>query len=511
MTSKARIPHTTTETVDVVIVGAGFGGLGMAIKLKQAGNDNFVILEKDLEVGGTWRDNSYPGCACDVQSHMYSFSFEGKPDWSRRYAPWHEIQQYILTTTDRYGLRPHIRFGQEVTAANFDEHTGLWTIRTGSGDTLIARHWVLATGPLHVPQYPTIKGLENFKGKVFHSARWDHDYDLTGKNVVSIGTGGSAVQYLPEIAPKVKQLYAFQRSPAWVIPRDERQYSWLSKRLFTALPSLRKLHRARLYWSNESRVWPIFNPALARGLQKLAEAFIRLQVKDKETARKLTPNYTLGCKRILISNKYYPTFNRNNVELVTDGILEVRENSIATRDGVERPADCIILGTGFIVDPRIYMKNFELTGIGGRKLNDDWKDGAEAYYGTTVSGYPNMYQLVGPNTALGHNSIIFMIECQTQHILNCMNLLKQQGGDYINVRADVQTTFNRRIQEKLQGTVWTSGCQSWYQQADGKNFTIWPASTWRFWLETRDLAPGAYEVVRCRESRGQLTPETVAL
>ncbi len=221
-------------------------------------------------------------------------------------------------------------------------------------------------------------------------------------------------------------------------------------------------------------------------------------MKDKETARKLTPDYTLGCKRILISNKYYPTFNRENVELVTDGILEVRENSIVTSDGVERPADCIILGTGFIVDPRVYMKDFELTGLGGRNLNDDWKDGAEAYYGTTVSGYPNMYQLVGPNTALGHNSIIFMIECQVQHILNCMNLLKQQGGDYIDVRQDVQEKFNARVQEKLKGTVWTSGCQSWYQQADGKNFTIWPASTWRFWLETRDLAPGAYAVVRCK-------------
>ncbi len=254
MTSKAHIPGTTTEVVDVVIVGAGFGGLGMAIKLKQSGNDNFVILEKENEVGGTWRDNSYPGCACDVQSHMYSFSFEGKPDWSKRYAPWQEIQQYILDTTDKYGLRQHLRFGQEVVSANFDEGTGQWTIRTGSGDTLIARHWVLATGPLHVPQYPTIKGLESFKGKVFHSARWDHDYDLTGKNVVSIGTGGSAVQYLPEIAPQVKQLYAFQRSPAWVIPRDERLYSSLSKKMFAAFPALRKLHRARLYWSNESRV-----------------------------------------------------------------------------------------------------------------------------------------------------------------------------------------------------------------------------------------------------------------
>ena len=510
MTSQAAISGTSTTRVDVVIVGSGFGGLGMAIKLKESGNDNFVILEKDNEVGGTWRDNTYPGCACDVQSHMYSFSFAGKADWSKRYASWYEIQQYILDTTEHYGLRNHIRFGQEVNAAHFDQHTGLWTIHTGTGARFITRHWVLASGPLHVPQYPKIKGLEKFKGKLFHSARWEHDYDLTGKQVVSIGTGGSAIQYLPEIAPQVKTLSVFQRSPAWVIPRDERGYSALSKKLFGRLPMLRKLHRARLYWTNESRVWPIFNPALARALQKLAEAFIRFQVKDADTARKLTPDYTLGCKRILISNKYYPTFNRDNVELVTEGIAEIRGHSIVTRDGVERPADCIILGTGFIVDPRIYMKDFSLTGLPGHNLNEDWKEGAEAYYGTTVSGYPNMYQLVGPNTALGHNSIIFMIECQVQHILNCINKLKQEGGDYIDVRPETQQRFNTRVQSKLKGTVWDSGCQSWYQQADGKNVTIWPASTWRFWLETRKLAADAYRVVHCPASQQAQHAEAAA-
>ena len=508
MTSQAALAGTSTSVVDVVIVGSGFGGLGMAIKLKESGNDNFVILEKDNEVGGTWRDNSYPGCACDVQSHMYSFSFAGKPDWSKRYAPWNEIQRYILDTTEQYDLRRHIRFGQEVTGAHFDDRTGQWTLDTASGDQFITRHWVLASGPLHVPSYPKIKGLERFKGKVFHSARWDHDYDLTGKRVVSIGTGGSAVQYVPEIAPQVDQLYVFQRSPAWVIPRDERRYGTLRKQLFKRFPALRKLHRARLYWSNESRVWPIFNPALARTLQKLAEAFIRFQVKDPDTARRLTPDYTLGCKRILISNKYYPTFNRDNVELVTDGIAEIREHSIVTRDGVERPADCIILGTGFIVDPRIYMKDFSLTGLPGHNLSEDWKDGAEAYYGTTVSGYPNMYQLVGPNTALGHNSIIFMIECQVQHILNCMEKLKQEGGDYIDVRPEIQHRFNERVQRKLKGTVWDSGCQSWYQQADGKNFTIWPASTWRFWLETRKLDPDAYRVVHCQAADSPAAAKT---
>lgn len=499
MTSRAQI-NTQTRHVDVAIIGAGFGGLCMAIKLREAGNDDFVILEKGSEVGGTWRDNSYPGCACDVQSHMYSFSFAGKADWSKRYAPWNEIQDYILQTTEKYGLRPFVRFNQEVNAAHFDEKKGLWEVKTADGNTYIARHFVIANGPLHVPAIPTIKGLDTFKGKVFHSAQWDHSYDLKGKDVVSIGTGGSAIQYVPEIASDVKQLYVFQRTPAWVIPRDERKYLAIEKQVFEKLPLLRKLHRARLYWTNESRAWPIFNPALAKTLQNLAKLFIRLQVKDPEIAKKLTPDYTIGCKRVLISNKYYPAFNRKNVELVTDGIQEIREHSIVTRDGVERPADCIILGTGFVVDPRIYMKHFALTGVGGRDLRDDWKDGAEAYYGVTVSGYPNMYQLVGPNSGLGHNSILFMIESQANYIVQCMKLLKSRKADYMDVKADVQRQFNDELQGEFKDTVWSTGCQSWYQQEGGKNVAIWPSSTWKFWLKTLKVDASAYAFVTCKKA-----------
>lgn len=508
MTSRAAI-NTETRHVDVVILGAGFGGLCMAIKLREAGNDNFVILEKGSEVGGTWRDNSYPGCACDVQSHMYSFSFEGKADWTKRYAPWNEIQGYILNTTEKYGIRPFVRFNQEVVAAHFDERQAVWEIRTADGNSWHARHFVLASGPLHVPAIPNIPGLESFKGKVFHSAQWDHQYDLRGKNVVSIGTGGSAIQYVPEIAPEVKQLYVFQRTPAWVIPRDERKYLEIEKTLFAKVPLLRKLHRARLYWTNESRVWPIFNPAVAKTLQNLAKAFIRIQVKDPAIAKKLTPDYTIGCKRVLISNKYYPTFNRKNVELVTDSIKEIREHSIVTKDGKERPADCIILGTGFIVDPRIYMKDFALTGLGGRDLRNDWKDGAEAYYGITVSGYPNMYQLVGPNSGLGHNSIIFMIEAQVHYILECLKLLKEKNADYINLKADAQYKFNEDLQKEFEDTVWSTGCSSWYQQEDGRNVAIWPNSTWKFWLRTQKVDAGAYEFAKCSEAAVKRKPTLV--
>ncbi len=497
--------------LDVVIVGAGFGGLCMAIKLREAGNDNFVILEKGDDVGGTWYFNSYPGAACDVQSHMYSFSFEGNPNWSRRFPGRDEIHRYILDVTTKYGIRPFVRFQQEVIAASFDEVTARWTVRTAAGQTFVAKHFVLASGPLHVPAMPTIRGLDKFKGKVFHSAEWDHAYDLAGKNVVSIGTGGSAIQYLPEIAPQVKQLYVFQRTPAWVIPRDERGYLGVEKTVFAKVPALRKLHRARLYWSNESRLLPMGNPAIAKGLQALATLFLKLQVKDKALARKLTPDYTIGCKRILISNKYYPTFNRANVELVTDGIQEVREHSIVTRDGVERPVDCIILGTGFVTDPRIYMKHFPVTGLNGRNLNDDWKEASEAYYGTTVNGYPNMYQLVGPNTGLGHNSIIFMIEAQVHYVLECLKLLKERQADYFDVKPQAQADFNADIQRRLQGTVWTSGCKSWYQQADGKNTALWPASTWSFWLKTRKVKAGDYVFANAQVAQVGKAREKVAV
>ncbi len=471
--------------LDVAILGAGFGGMCMGIQLLEAGNRNFVILEKGHEVGGTWRDNTYPGAECDVQSHLYSYSFDTRPDWSQRYAGWREIQDYILATTERHGVRPYIRFGSTVCSAHFDTASATWAIGLADGSTVTARHFVMATGPLHVPQVPKLPGLEGFQGKVFHSARWDHDYDLAGKRVASIGTGGSAIQYCPEIAPKVAQLHVFQRTPAWVIPRDTRRYSAGAKRRFARFPWWRRLHRARLYWTNESRVWPIFHAWIARSVQPLAKWFIRRSVGDPALAAKLTPDYTIGCKRVLISNAWYPMFRRPNVELVTAGIREIRAHSIVTDDGRERPVDCIILGTGFVVDPRIYMRDFPITGLPGHSLAQDWKAGAEAYFGITVAGYPNLYQLVGPNTALGHNSIIFMIECQVHYILECLRELRERGADYLHVAPEAQAQFNQRVQEALRGTVWSSGCVSWYQQAEGKNFTIWPWSTWRYWLQTR--------------------------
>lgn len=490
-------PSTAVRQVEVAIAGAGFGGLCMAIQLQKHGIHDFLVLEKAKEVGGAWRDNHYPGAACDVQSHMYSYSFETKPDWSKRYAPWHEIQQYILDTVEKHQLRSKIHFNQEVVSAVFNEGTGRWVIKTAGGETIMARHWVLASGPLHVPAIPDIPGLDSFKGKVMHSAQWDHGCDLKGKRVASIGTGGSAIQYVPEIAPGVKQLHVFQRTPAWVIPRDERSYSEFRKWLFKALPVTRTLHRWRCYWTNESRVWPILHPWLAKVGEAGLKRFIAYQVKDPALVRKLTPDYTLGCKRVLISNKWYPTFNRPNVELVTDGIREITPDGVITSDGRERKLDCIILGTGFVVDPRIYMKGFELRGLHGHTVQEDWQVSPTSYLGITTSHYPNMYQLVGPHTGLGHNSILFMIEAQVNYILQCMKLVKDKGADYIDVKPEAMTRFLGEMTQALTGTVWSSGCKSWYQTADGINFAIWPKSTWRYWLETRRVNEADYVFGTC--------------
>ncbi len=484
------------ELLEVAIVGGGFGGLCMAIQLLLQGERRFAILEKGDEVGGTWRDNSYPGAECDVQSHLYSYSFAGKPDWSQRYAGWREIQQYILDTTERFAVRSHVRLRQQVTGLHFDAQAAVWRIILASGLELHARHVVLATGPLHVPNLPRLPGLETFEGTVFHSAQWRHDYAFVGKRVASIGTGGSAIQYCPLVAPSVQQLYVFQRTPAWVIPRDARSYGAGAQARFRRFPGWRRLHRARLYWTNESRVWPIFHPALARMLQRVARWNIRRAVGSETLAQRLTPDYTIGCKRVLISNEWYPMFRRDNVELVDAGIREVRPRSIVTSDGVERPVDCIILGTGFVVDPRIYMQAFPVTGLPGHELARDWRDGAEAFYGISVAGFPNLHQLVGPNTALGHNSIIFMIEAQVRYVLDCMRVLRERKADYLHVDATAQARFNERVQRGMRNTVWATGCRSWYQQADGKNFTIWPFSTWRYWLETRRVDASKYKFGR---------------
>ena len=479
----------------VAIIGAGFGGLAMAIRLLQRNIHNFLILEKSNEVGGTWRENQYPGAACDVQSHLYSLSFAPKTDWSKRYAEAPEIFQYIQDVVQQFNLREYCQFNSEVVHTEYHEKECLWHVTLKDGRQLSCQYLIFASGPLHVPQIPHIKGIEKFQGKVFHSSQWDHQYDLNGKVVASIGTGGSAIQYIPEIAPQVKQIYVMQRTAAWVIPRDERKYLNVEKKLFKQADWFRKLHRARLYWSNESRAIPIMQPSVMKYTQKLAEAFIRFQVKDKQLAQKLTPDYIMGCKRILVSNKYFPTFNRDNVELVTDAILELTADSIITKDGKMRKIDCLIYGTGFITDPRIYLQPFSCLGEHGVELKQAWKDGAESYYGISHKGFPNLFQLLGPNTVLAHNSVIFMIEAQVDYILQMMDLVTQSQSNAIVVKDQVQDQFNQDVQDMLNNTVWQSGCVSWYQQDGGKNFALWPTYTWKYWLKTKSLHPSDFRLI----------------
>lgn len=418
-------------------------------------------------------------------NHIYSLSFAPKSNWSKRYAEAPEIFSYIQDLVTDYNLRAFCRLNTEVLAAHYQAERCLWQLQLQDQAILEAQFVIFASGPLHIPQIPHIPGIEKFQGKVFHSAQWDHAYDLTGKNVASIGTGGSAIQYIPEIAPQCKQLYVMQRTAAWVIPRDERAYPDLEKKLFKKYDWFRKLHRARLYWSNESRVVPIVKPGIMKFTQKLAELFIKYEVKNPELAKKLTPDYIMGCKRILVSNKYFPTFNRHNVELVTEKIQELTEHSIITQDGKERPIDCLIYGTGFITDPRIYMKNFQCTGLDGAELNEVWKQGAESYYGICMKDFPNLFQLLGPNTLLAHNSVIFMIEAQVEYILQLMQLVDQFQSDAIMVKDQAQDTFNQQVQHMFEKTVWQSGCVSWYQQEGSKNFALWPTYTWKYWLKTK--------------------------
>ncbi|MBT0886187.1 MULTISPECIES: flavin-containing monooxygenase [Acinetobacter] len=479
----------------VAIIGAGFGGLAMAIRLLQRNIHNFVILEKSNEVGGTWRENQYPGGACDVQSHLYSLSFAPKTDWSKRYAEAPEIFQYIQDVVQQFNLREYCQFNSEVVHTEYHEKDCVWHVALKDGRQLSCQYLVFASGPLHVPQIPHIKGIEKFQGKVFHSSQWDHQYNLNSKVVASIGTGGSAIQYIPEIAPQVKQLYVMQRTATWVIPRDERKYLNIEKKLFKQADWFRKLHRARLYWSNESRAIPIMQPSVMKYTQKLAEAFIRFQVKDKQLAQKLTPDYIMGCKRILVSNKYFPTFNRDNVELVTDAIQELTADSIITKDGKMRKIDCLIYGTGFITDPRIYLQPFSCIGEHGVELKQAWKDGAESYYGISHKGFPNLFQLLGPNTVLAHNSVIFMIESQVDYILQMMDLVAQSQSNAIVVKDQVQDQFNHDVQDMLNNTVWQSGCVSWYQQDGGKNFALWPTYTWKYWLKTKSLHPSDFRLI----------------
>ncbi|MFT4187723.1 MAG: NAD(P)/FAD-dependent oxidoreductase [Aeromicrobium sp.] len=475
-------------STDILIIGTGFSGMGMAMKLREAGRTDFIVLEKADDVGGTWRDNTYPGAECDIQSHMYSFSYELNPHWSREYSGQAEIWEYMRSVAKKHDLYDVVHFGTEMTGATWDEERQRWTVTT-SKETYDARVLVSGIGGLHIPNIPDIEGAETFTGPRFHSAQWDHDVDLTGKRVAVIGTGASAIQFIPQIAPEVAQLDVHQRTAPWVIPKMNHDIQGTKKTLISKLPGSTRAYRNALYWFNESTQLGFTGPMqnITGIIEKKVAAYIRKTINDPETAEKLIPDYRLGCKRVLKTDNYIPVYNRDNVKLIDTGVAEITPTGVRTKDGDLREVDVIIYGTGFhVTDAFDWIR---VKGEGGRDLSDTFNEhGIETYNGITVSHFPNFFMLLGPNTALGHNSVVFMIEQQTKWIIKLLAEMDARGAGAVQPTPQAQREFNDKLQEKVSKGVWSQGgCTSWYLDSQGKNRTIWPGFTFRYWSRLRTV------------------------
>jgi cation diffusion facilitator CzcD-associated flavoprotein CzcO len=478
---------------EILIVGAGFAGLGMALRLRKAGNRDFVILEQASEVGGTWRDNTYPGCACDIPSHLYSLSGAPSADWTRMYPTQPEILAYTKKLVVDHDLLSHIRFHATVREARFDEAAAIWRVETIDGRVFTARHLIMGLGALNRPAYPDIPGLERFRGRAFHTWAWDHDYDLTGKRVAVIGTGASVIQLVPQIAPKVAELHLFQRTPPWILPKLDRAIPDWERRLMRVFPPYRWFLRARLYWRQELLAFGFLGKgAIRAGLARMAKAKLISEIPDPTFRARVTPDYEIGCKRVLIANDYYPALQRDNVRLVTDRIVEITDNAVVTEGGVVHPVDALIYGTGFKATE--ILTELAVYGRGGASLKDFWGGAPAAYLGTTIPGFPNLFVIGGPNTGLGHNSVIFMHEAQIAYVMSCLDILKRSRRASIEVEDEVYRRFERDVQARLGKTVWLSGCRSWYLDSHGRNTTLWPGFTVEFWWRTRRAAAGEYRL-----------------
>ncbi|NBM19228.1 NAD(P)/FAD-dependent oxidoreductase [Streptomyces sp. GC420] len=484
------------EHVRVAVVGSGFGGLGAAVRLRREGITDFVVLERAGSVGGTWRDNSYPGCACDVPSHLYSFSFAPNPDWPRTFSGQEHIRAYLERVADTFGLRPHLRLNHEVLMMRWDTGELRWDIETSQG-RFTADVVVSATGPLSDPKIPDIPGIADFPGKVFHSARWDHDYDLAGKRVAVIGTGASAIQIVPAIQPEVGRLTLFQRTPAWVMRRMDRPITAAERWLHRTLPATTTVRRGLLWGIRELQVGAFVKHPGELGLvEKLAKANINKHIKDPALRARLTPSYRIGCKRILLSNAYYPALARPNVDLVASGLAEVRGSTLVASDGTETEVDAIIFSTGFHVTDMPIAER--VVGAGGQTLAEAWKDGMAALRGASAAGFPNWMTIIGPNTGLGNSSMILMIESQLNYMADFMRQLDVLGGRAaLDARPAAVERWTDHIQRRMRRTVWnTGGCDSWYLDANGRNTTVWPGTTGEFRKETRRVDLAEYELLR---------------
>ncbi len=485
-----------THEHDVVVVGAGFSGIGMAARLRSMGIDDFVILDRGNDLGGTWRDNAYPGAACDVPSNLYSYSFALNPDWSRSFPPQAEIWDYLRACVDHFGVGDRLRFGQTVDEARWDGEAERWVVRVTGGEEYRAPVLVWATGSLSEPSIPDFPGLASFRGKVFHSARWEHGFDLAGKRVCVVGTGASAVQFVPQIAPVVGHLYLHQRTPPWIFPRRDRSVSRLRKAAYHRVPALQRLSRLRTYATFESLLSVFVGQGERRKavVRKAALEHLARQVPDESLRRTLTPQYEPGCKRILLSDDYYPSLTRSNVEVVDSPVASFSAHEVVGQDGIARPVDVVIMGTGFEAAEPPYAEH--IVGPGGARLSEVWKaNGVEAYVGSTVAGFPNLFLMIGPNSTLAHNSMIYMIESHINYIAGALAFLRRPGVGVVEPKLAVQRRYNERLQARLEHSVWVEGgCASWYLDHRGRNTTLWPDHTWRFRRLTRRFHPGEYMV-----------------
>ncbi len=493
MSAPATSNGSASRHSRIGILGAGFGGLGMAIRLREAGIEDFTIWERDADVGGTWWANTYPGCQCDIPSHLYSFSFAPNPNWSRTYPLQAEIQRYLRDVSERYGVHERIHFDCRITGAHWDEERGMWRLDTTQGpftaDVLIA-----APGFLSEPAIPDIPGLESFEGVTFHTARWNHDHDLTGRRVAVVGTGASAIQAVPEIQPVVEHLDLFQRTPPWVMPHRDRPITGIERRMYRRFPALQRIARSVVYWSREA-ILPgfAFNPKLLKFAEKVAGRHMAKSVTDPELRAKLTPTYAFGCKRVLPSNEWYPAITQSNVDVITEGIAEVRPNGIVTRDGAFHEADTIVFATGFHVTDIKFADI--IRGSDGRAMSELWEGSPQAYRGTAVAGFPNLFIVTGPNTGLGHNSLVYMIEAQLDYLMDALRTMDARGATRVEVRGAAQAAYNAGLQSRMGRTVWNSGgCASWYLDRNGMNTTIWPDFTWKYRRQTQSFDAAAYEL-----------------
>lgn len=482
-----------SSALSVGIIGAGPGGLALGIFLKKAGFGDFTIFDREDGVGGTWRINTYPGLACDVKSHLYSYSFDLNPDWSRLWSGQAEILDYFETCADRYALAPHLQLGTEIVAARRDADADNWELRTAGGQRHRFDIVVSAIGLFTRPTMPELPEEEPFAGTVMHSARWDPSVPIAGKKIAILGTGSTAAQLLPELAKTAQQVYSIQRSPTWILPKPDRTYTDRERLLFRYLPLAKKLYRTRLWLRSESNISVIEHGSdKTQEFKALALNLLESTVADEELRGKLTPDTPLGCKRLVFSSDFLPALTRSNVEVVSSPASTLRSRSLVTADGRELEVDVVVCATGYAAAD--YLGQIEVTGEGGQTLSDRWRDGAHAYLGMTVPGFPNFFMLYGPNTNVGSNSVIFILEAQARYVVRALTYLRRHRMRYIAVRENVMGDFLAKVDRWMAGTVWTTRCNNYFRNANGRVVTQWPRSARAFWSMTRRFRPADYEL-----------------